>query len=238
VVRNDILRKHGVIPEKPPSPTPQIEEALQEARRIAHENRLENKDLDELSELEDDEDEEFLEAYRQRRMQELNALKQKAKHGSVYPLSKPDYSREVTEASQEAPVFVNLTSSMGNNVESRVLSGLWRQAAEEYGEVKFCEMRAEQAIEGYPERHCPTILVYSKGDVLEQVVTLATVGGVRMSMLDLDNLLVKVGAVRENDIRVLKRRRLAEEAEDEGDKRPSLWSQRGKTRTQEDDDWD
>ena len=62
--RNDILRKHGVIPEKPPSPTPMIQEALEEARRLAHENRLEGKDLDELAELEDEEDDEFLEQYR------------------------------------------------------------------------------------------------------------------------------------------------------------------------------
>lgn len=62
--RNDILRKHGIIPEKPPSPTPMIEEALIEARRLAHENRLEGKDLDELAELEDEEDEDFLESYR------------------------------------------------------------------------------------------------------------------------------------------------------------------------------
>jgi hypothetical protein len=62
--RNDILRKHGVIPEKPPSPTPMIQEALEEARRLAHENRLEGKDLDELAELEDDEDDDFLESYR------------------------------------------------------------------------------------------------------------------------------------------------------------------------------
>ena len=41
-----------------------IEEALTEARRLAHENRLEGKDLDELDELEDDEDEEFLDSYR------------------------------------------------------------------------------------------------------------------------------------------------------------------------------
>lgn len=62
--RNDILRKHGVIPEKPPSPTPIIQEALLEARRQAHENRLEAKDLDELDELEDEEDDAFLEKYR------------------------------------------------------------------------------------------------------------------------------------------------------------------------------
>lgn len=62
--RNDILRKHGIIPEKPPSPTPIIEEAILEAQRRAHENRLEDKDLDELDALEDEEDEDFLEQYR------------------------------------------------------------------------------------------------------------------------------------------------------------------------------
>jgi hypothetical protein len=63
-LRNDILRKHGVIPEKPPSPTPMIQEALEEARKLAHENRLEGKDLEELDELEDLEDEDFLDSYR------------------------------------------------------------------------------------------------------------------------------------------------------------------------------
>jgi hypothetical protein len=62
--RNDILRKHGVIPEKPPSPTPMIQEALEEARKQAHENRLEDKSLEELDELEDEEDEAFLQKYR------------------------------------------------------------------------------------------------------------------------------------------------------------------------------
>jgi hypothetical protein len=41
-----------------------IEEAILEARRLAHENRLEGKDLDELDELEDEEDEAFLDQYR------------------------------------------------------------------------------------------------------------------------------------------------------------------------------
>ena len=62
--RNDILRKHGVIPQKPPSPTPMIQEALEEAQKQAHDSRLEDKDLDELHELEDDEDDAFLDKYR------------------------------------------------------------------------------------------------------------------------------------------------------------------------------
>ena len=62
--RNDILRKHGVIPEKPPSPTPIIQEAILKAREEAHENRLQDKSLEELRDLEEEEDDAFLEKYR------------------------------------------------------------------------------------------------------------------------------------------------------------------------------
>jgi hypothetical protein len=212
--RNDILRKHGIIPEKPPSPTPMIEEAIIQGRYIAHENRLEGKELDELDALEDEEDEAFLEQYRQKRIQELNSLTKKSIHGSVYPISKPEYAREVTEASHSGPVFINLTSAVGTNVESRVLSELWRQAAKEYGDIKFCEIRADKAIENYPDRNCPTILVYKNGDIIKQIVTLVTIGGVRTSMVHIDNLLVEVGAIDAKDMRVIKRRRDAEEAKE------------------------
>jgi hypothetical protein len=237
--RNEILRKHGVIPEKPPSPTPMIEEAILEGRRLAHENRLEGKDLDELDELEELEDENFLEQYRQKRMQELNSLTKKSIHGTVYPLSKPEYQREVTDASHNGPVFVNLMSSMGTNVESRVLSELWKQAAREYGDVKFCEIRADKAIENYPDRNCPTILVYKNGDIVKQVVTLVTVGGVRMGMLELDNILVEVGAVGEKDMRVVKRKRDAEDLKEEQLMSKGIKS--GNLRhniAEDDDDWD
>jgi len=216
-----------------------IEEAIGEARRLAHENRLEGKDIDELDELEDEEDEEFLEQYRQRRLRELNSIQKRSVHGSVYPVSKPDYSREVTEASQAGPVFVHLTASLGTNVESRVLAELWRQAAQEYGDIKFCEIRGAQAIENYPERNCPTILVYSKGDIVRQIVTLMTLAGPKTSMLDLDNLLVEVGALPDNDIRVAKRRREAEDTEEERFLNKGIKSSSDRAKGgDDDDDWD
>jgi hypothetical protein len=93
------LRKHGVIPEKPPSPTPMIEEAILEARRLAHENRLEGKDLDELDELEDDEDEAFLDQYRfvEREImifhgRESNNLVERSVWTSLRPYKPPAYT--------------------------------------------------------------------------------------------------------------------------------------------------
>lgn len=217
-----------------------IEEAILEGRRLAHENRLEGKELDELDELEDDEDEAFLEQYRQKRMQELNSLTKKSIHGTVYPISKPEYAREVTEASHKAPVFVHLTAPLGTNVESRVLSELWRQAAHEYGDIKFCEIRADKAIENYPDQNCPTILVYKNGDIVKQIVTLLTLGGTRTNLLHIDDLLVEVGAVDEKDMRVVKRKRDAEDAKEEalmgkGIKSGNL---RHATGDDDDDDWD
>ncbi|KAG0668273.1 Phosducin-like protein 2 [Maudiozyma exigua] len=102
---NDILRAKGVIPERPPSPTAQLEEALEEALKKQHENRLEDKDLSDLEELEDDEDEEFLQFYKQKRLAELAKLQNKSKFGDVYHINKPEYNKEVTMASQGGEKF-------------------------------------------------------------------------------------------------------------------------------------
>ena len=163
-------------------------------------------------------------------MAELADLRKKDVYGQVFPLQKPEYAREVTEESSKAFVLVNLTSSLGTNVESRVLSELWRQMAVKFGEVKFGEMRADLCIEGYPERNTPTILVYKDGDIKRQLVTLVQLNGPRTKLHDLERLLVDVGAIKENDIR-LKRK----------DSDEDLRSTNKKGRRDEeddDDDWD
>jgi len=212
---NDILRKHKIIPEKPPSPTPMIEEAIAEARRLAHENRLEGKDLDELDELEDVEDEEFLASYRQKRMQEMNALASAALHGEVYPISKPDYSREVTEASTAHPVLLHLSSSSSSsthgNAESRLLSELFRQAARKYPEVKFCEIPGTMCIENYPDKNCPTILVYREGDLRKNLIGLGEMRGAETRLPDFERWLVEQGVLLAGDMRL--RRKQEEEEE-------------------------
>ena len=63
-----------------------------------------------------------------------------------------------------------------------MLSELWRQLAAKYGDVKFCEMRANMCIEGYPERNTPTILAYKDGDIKRQIVTLRELNGPKTSI--------------------------------------------------------
>ncbi|KAI8937617.1 hypothetical protein NX059_005327 [Plenodomus lindquistii] len=228
---NDILRKHGVIPEKPPSPTPMIQEALEQARTLAHENRLEHKDLDELAALEDDEDDDFLEVYRQKRMAELSTITAASVYNQVYHIQKPEYAVEVTEESQKAHVLVLLVSSQGTNTESRVLIEIWRELSKKFGDVKFCQMRADLCIEGYPDKNTPTVLVYKDGDIKRQLVTLRDLNGPRTNVQDVEKLLVDVGAVKLGDSRLRKK---AEET----DERPSGIRQGKTTGDDEDSDWD
>jgi hypothetical protein len=156
-----------------------IEEALAEARRLAHENRLEGKDLDELAELEDDEDDDFLESYRQKRLAEMSAISSASIYNQVYHLQKPDYSRDVTDASKTSFVLVLLTSASGGNSESKLMVELWRELALKFGDIKFCQIRADMCIEGYPERNTPTVLVYKDGDIQRQIITLKELSGIK-----------------------------------------------------------
>lgn len=159
----------------------------------------------------------------QKRLAELHTLQKTSNFNQVYPLQKVDYGREVTEASKEAFVLVNLTSQ-GANVESRVLTELWRQLASKFGDIKFCEIRADMCIEGYPERNTPTILVYKDTEIRRQLVTLRELKGVRTKLegdysllihihlggfrltlwIDLEQLLIEIGALKESDVRLKK----------------------------------
>jgi hypothetical protein len=114
---------------------------------------------------------------RQKRMAELSSIITKSVYNQVYPLQKPDWSREVTEESKKAFVFVLLTSSQGMNVESRLLVEFWRELARKYGDVKFGQIRGELCIDGYPDKNTPTILVYKDGDIKKQIVTLLGLKG-------------------------------------------------------------
>jgi hypothetical protein len=137
-----------------------------------------------------------------------------------------------------SPVLVNLTSGLGTNVESKILTELWRQAAAEYGEIKFCQIRGDMAIEGYPDRNCPTILIYNNGDIVKQVVTLVTMGGVRVGMPEIDMLLIEIGAIKDNDMRVTRRRRHAEDLEEERREKGGIRGSKTQASVEDDDDWD
>jgi hypothetical protein len=112
-------------------------------------------------------------------MAEISGVNARSVYNQVYPLQKADWSSDVTDESQKAYILVLLTSSSELNVESRVAVQIWRELAPRFGDVKFCQIKANLCIEGYPDKNTPTILVYKDGDVRKQIVTLRELGGVR-----------------------------------------------------------
>ena len=138
-------------------------------------------------------------------MQEISHLTTASIFNQVYPVQKPEYQSQVTDASKTAYVFVLLTSSSGTNPESQLMIEIWRELARKFGDVKFCQMRADLCIEGYPDRNTPTVLVYKDGDVRKQLVTLRELRGDKTTAADLEDLLKAVGAVDPNDSRLQKR---------------------------------
>ncbi|CCD24896.1 Plp2p NDAI_0E00800 [Naumovozyma dairenensis CBS 421] len=217
---NDILRSKGVIPERPPSPTAQLEEALEEAIVKQYENRLEDKDLSDLEELEDEEDEDFLEFYKMKRLNEIKQLQSKSKFGTVFHINKPEYNKEVTLASggkdktieedqdgdlksekEGTYVFVHL--SIESKLQSRILSHIFQLASKKFPDIKFVEIPANRAIENYPDINCPTLLVYYKGDVVKNMITLLELGGNNTTLKDFEELMVRVKALDEKDSRLI-----------------------------------
>ena len=119
---------------------------------------------------------------RQKRLAELNTISSASIYNQVYPLQKPDYSCDVTDVSKDSFVVVLLTSSQSTNIESQLLVEIWRELAPRFGDIKFCQIRGDLCIEGYPDKNTPTVLIYRYGDIKRQIVTLRELRGTQTTI--------------------------------------------------------
>jgi hypothetical protein len=70
----------------------------------------------------------------------------------VYPLSRDDFTREVTDASKEGETAVVVLLYKSGIPESRLLEELMPRVADKHKSTKFMKIVADQCIEGYPDR--------------------------------------------------------------------------------------
>ncbi|GAA5871630.1 hypothetical protein JCM16303_000814 [Sporobolomyces ruberrimus] len=192
---NEALRKHGIIPPKasgstdsrspspppaPPSPT-------------LSELDLEDLDINKDDSVRRDELEQAIEARKELERQRLG----KRKFGRVYPISKVDYKREVTDASNEE--LEGEPEGWGIGVvcvlfkdyipESKLLLPILDQLASLYPSTKFVKIVSDHCIENYPDKNVPTMLIYRKGQMMGQVVGLGSVGGMKATLRDVERIL-------------------------------------------------
>ncbi|CAB4426379.1 unnamed protein product [Rhizophagus irregularis] len=190
---NDILRARGILPPKEGPTEEEIFEEMDKNIREKQEKHLEDKTLDELDELEDEEDDRILEEYRQKRMAEIKAEASREKYGQLIQISKPDFIKEVTEASQEVWVIVHLFKDP--IPECKLMNAHLTTLAEKYKATKFVKIVGDHCIPNYPDKNLPTLLIYGNSDLQQQLVGLSQLGGMNMTLQVLENYLISVGAI-------------------------------------------
>lgn len=199
---NDALRAHGILPPKPP-PEPTAEDiadaqpAYAELRKAAL-AVADDSDLAAMlsdSDL-DSEDEKVLESYRAQRAKEMRQDAVRHRFGRIYPIQKPDYVREVNDASKEYSerngtgvvcflykdgcVYTGLPShTIGHRLNldhslqaCELLKAHLQELAQQYSSTKFVSIIGNMCIENYPDRNLPTLILYRNGQVKKQIVGL------------------------------------------------------------------
>ncbi|KAI0373237.1 thioredoxin-like protein [Pilatotrama ljubarskyi] len=173
---NEILRKHGVLPPLPPKPrTPSPPPAPTIEEKYANYTAAQLREL--AAEAPDDETERILEVLRRRKLQEARKIEM-ARFGRVYPISREDYTREVTEASKvdedddeqhKGTGVVVFLYKDGIPHSDRAAEHV-RILAQRHPHTKFVSIVGDKCIPNLPDARLPMFIIYRKGEVLNQLV--------------------------------------------------------------------
>ncbi|KAK8831095.1 phosducin-like protein 3 [Blastocystis sp. ATCC 50177/Nand II] len=191
----DILAERGIVPRKK-----DVEKALDEVLEERKEkvNPYEGRDLDELEddldeELMSDDDLAALNEYRQKRMAELQKAAVKNRFGYLITITRSEFVRQVTEASQDYPVVVFLYK---DEIEDcRILKEILDKVSARQPMVKFVQMISTDCIKDYPDKNLPALFVYNKGSIVKQITTLRELGGRKVSVDIVEWVLQECGVV-------------------------------------------
>jgi len=160
---NDALRKHGIIPQRPPtppSPSPPPSPSLSD--------QLDDFTDSELRQLAEDTFRDDIERYWREREQREKREADDAKFGRVYPIGREDYTREVTDASDESPVVCFLYKP--GLERSELAAQFVNDLALRYPHTKFVSIVGDKCIPNLPDERVPMILVYIGGEIAKQLI--------------------------------------------------------------------
>lgn len=182
----------------------------QEARRLSDlkfnknlEGQQATRQSDERNKQEtpEDDDEEFIRRYRQQRIEELKRDKNTIKYGDVIHISRPDWNREVNEASRSGTwVIVNLTRhtstlSARHDELCDLVEETIRELAVKFERVKFVFIPSTSAIENWPAENLPTLFCYRFGKMQHQLIGTNALGGPGLNCPRLEWRLARLGIV-------------------------------------------
>ncbi|KAK6903310.1 hypothetical protein I203_108575 [Kwoniella mangroviensis CBS 8507] len=232
---NDALRAHGILPPKPPSrsPSPDIPhithtDAVRAIAATADTDQLvtllENENLD-------SDDERMFEDYRRKRMMEMKKQEKKGRFGSLEPLAREDFVKEVTEGSKISPDGIQEEEEDDEDEEagkqrgglkgtgvvvflykdsvplSQHLRPLLQQLAAAHPSTKFLSIPAGLCIPNYPDKNVPTLLIYRNGEISGNVIAGMGLKGMKTTVRDLEGLLLYYKALERPSPALLRQQR-------------------------------
>lgn len=182
----DILYKKGII-EKPEDRSRKHvmmrDRVSREAGDAVHvEEEDERDDDDDLLDALEEEmgDDDMLKRFREARIAEMKQAQSRDKFGEVRPIDKPEWVVEVTEASADVTVIVYLWQHSNN--ECKLMDQILPALAARHKHVKFCSIRADAAVENWPDSRSPTLFVYSDGELQHTITKLTEFGKMRSTV--------------------------------------------------------
>ena len=193
ITSNEALRKHGILPPRdptppspPPPPSPTFDEILDD---------LTTEELRELGEdSRDDSAERYIAQFRDQRLAQERLEAQRSRFGSVVPIGRDDYTREVTEASkQDEPggeeargtgvvCFLYKDGYVQHSITPAHLYTFHvriprsdrahahvRLLATRHPRTKFVSIIGDKCIPNLPDSRVPMFIVYRKGEIVTQI---------------------------------------------------------------------
>lgn len=190
---------------------PQREMTVDEAQLLDQEVMAEakarmkyDKTETEMAEHEDDIEEKELRLMRAKRVAAMKAARLKNKFGAVFHIQEQDYKCEVTEAAEQAGVWV-VCHLYSVKDECDLLNRHMDTLAKKFKAVKFVKIKSTQAIPNYPDSKTPTLLLYTQGDIAQTLVGPGLFGGRGMTAGSLEFGLGNMGVldtdIEENPIK-------------------------------------
>ncbi|QSL64560.1 hypothetical protein MERGE_001861 [Pneumocystis wakefieldiae] len=155
---NDLLRAYGILPARAQEEEEVLEPYVEELKSS------ENSELDDL-------DDPIVKAYSERRLQELKAYAEcakSAKYGEIRKIEYKEWITEVTKASYDTSVVVFLYKDTIS--ASQLLGEKLKGLAMRHPYIKMVKIQGNQAIEGYPDKNLPTLLIYKSGNLMGQKI--------------------------------------------------------------------
>ncbi|KAH9967998.1 thioredoxin-like protein, partial [Russula dissimulans] len=174
---DEALRKHGILPPReltPPTPSPPSSPTLDDILED-----LTPAELQRLGEdVQDDAVERQIAQRRTQRLVEERLEARRRRFGTVIPIGRDDYTREVTEASKEDETGDAEARGTGvvcflykdGILRSECAHIHVRTLATRHPRTKFVSIVGDKCIPDLPDSRVPMFIVYRKGQIVTQVI--------------------------------------------------------------------